>query len=179
MRHVSHGLALLGALLLVPVPAVSQEDPGQSTSGRIAVFLDCHTDLCDSSHFRREITFVDWARDRQDADVHLLITQQQTAGGGSQLSLSLIGLRALAPRRDTIVVVTNADDTFEEERAGLTRTIKLALVPYVWHTGVLDRLTLSYAEPATEAELSAAGPIDDPWNFWVFRIGLEGSAEGE
>jgi hypothetical protein len=179
MRQLSHSVALVGALLAAPTLAIAQQGAGQATNGRIAVFLDCHTRLCDFSHFRREITFVDWARDRQDADVHLLITQQRTAGGGSRLSLSLIGLRALAPRRDTVVFVTNADDTFEEERAGLTRTIKLALVPYVWHTPVLDRLALSYAEPAAGAATEQAGSIDDPWNFWVFRIGLEGSAEGE
>jgi hypothetical protein len=179
MRQLSHGLVLLAALLVVPVPAVSQADPGQSTNGRIAVFLDCHTRLCDFSHFRREITFVNWARDRQDADVHLLITQQRTAGGGSRFSLGLIGLRALAPRRDTVFFVTNADDTFEEDRGGLTRTLKVALVPYVWHTGVLQRLSLDYADPTAGAAAEQAGPIDDPWNYWVFRIGLRGSAEGE
>lgn len=179
MRQPRYGLMLVAALLASPTMGLAQQGAGQATNGRIAVFLDCHTRLCDFSHFRREITFVDWARDRQDADVHLLVTQQGTAGGGSRLSLNLIGLRALAPRRDTVFAVTNADDTFEEERGALTRTIKLALVPYVWHTAVRDRLTLTYADPTSGLDVPQATPDDDPWDYWVFRIGLEGSAEGE
>lgn len=179
MKPLLSGLAVVSALVTVPAQATAQQGGGQTANGRIAVFLDCHTRLCDFSHFRREITFVDWARDRQDADVHLLITQQRTAGGGSRLSLGLIGLRALAPRRDTLAFVTNADDTFEEERAGLTRTIKVALVPYVWHTAVLRRLSLNYTDPTTGTAAEPAGAIDDPWNYWVFRIGFRGSAEGE
>jgi hypothetical protein len=164
--------------LLSPIAAFAQEAPTPQAQAPF-VFLDCHTRLCDFSHFRREITFVNWVRDRQDADVHLLVTQQRTAGGGSRLTLTLIGLRELAGHSDTLFVVTGADDTYEEERAELTRVLALSLVPYVWRSDVFRRLSLDYAQAV---DLPAAGGLQeiyDPWDYWVFRIGVRGSMEGE
>ena len=166
------------SMFVSPVVAFAQEAPVAHAPAPF-VFLDCHTRLCDFSHFRREITFVNWVRDRQDADVHVLATQQRTAGGGSRITLTLIGLRELTGRSDTLFVVTNADDTYEEERAELTRVLALSLVPYVWRSDVFRRLSLDYLQ---EADLSAATgvqEIHDPWDYWVFRIGVSGSVEGE
>jgi hypothetical protein len=159
--------------------AAAQEPAAPLANGRTAVFLDCHSRLCDFDHFRREISFVNWVRDRQDADVHVLITQQGTAAGGSRFTLSLIGLRAMAARQDTVFYVTNVDDTYEEERAGLTSAVALGLVPYVWHTRAFQRLSLAYAAPADTTRSLLTESVDDPWDYWVFRIGLRGSMEGE
>ena len=38
----------------------------------------------DIDFVRREVTFVDWVRDRADADVHVLVTSQRTASGGGR-----------------------------------------------------------------------------------------------
>jgi len=180
MRVAYPSPILLVALALAPPAIATAQEPAQKgTNGRAAVFLDCHSRLCDFDHFRREIPFVNWVRDRQDADVHVLITQQGTAAGGSRFTLSLIGLRAMAARQDTVYYVTNVDDTYDEERAGLTRTIALGLVPYVWHTGAFQRLSLRYAAPVDTAHLLAEERIDDPWDYWVFRISVRGSMEGE
>jgi hypothetical protein len=162
-----------------PALAGAQEPSTAIANGRVAVFLDCHSRLCDFDHFRREIPFVNWVRDRKDADVHVLITQQGTAGGGSRFTLDLIGLRALAARQDTVFYVTNADDTYEEERAGLTRTIALGLVPYVRHTRAFERLSLAYAAPVDTSSLLITDAVADPWDYWVFRVSVRGSMEGE
>ncbi len=170
---------LLVLLALLPRMAAHAQEAPTTPSQAPFVFLDCHTRLCDFSHFRREITFVNWARDRQDADVHVLVTQQRTAGGGSRITLTLIGLRELAGRSDTLFVVTNADDTYEESRAELTRSLALSLVPYVWHSDVFRSLSLEYV-PATGVPSAAMlQEIHDPWDYWVFRIGVNGSVEGE
>lgn len=180
MRVPNRRWTLLAALSLgSPAVTAAQEPAPSGVNGRAAVFLDCHSRLCDFDHFRREIPFVNWVRDRQDADVHVLITQQGTAGGGSRFTLSLIGLRALAARQDTVYYVTHVDDTYDEERAGLTRTIALGLVPYVWHTRAFERLSVAYAAPVDTARLLVAEAIDDPWDYWVFRVSVRGSMEGE
>ncbi len=177
----AHTSLLLAASLIAGGfgTGTAQEPATATANGRVAVFLDCHSRLCDFDHFRREIPFVSWVRDRQDADVHVLITQQGTAAGGARFTLSLIGLRALAARQDTVFYVTHPDDTYEEERAGLTRTIALGLVPYVSHTGAFERLSLTYAAPIDTTQLLASESVDDPWDYWVFRISVRGSMEGE
>ncbi len=60
------------AIIVPAVPALAQE--------RARVFLDCGA--CDFNYLRQEIQFVDYVRDRTDADVHVLATTQRTGGRG-------------------------------------------------------------------------------------------------
>jgi hypothetical protein len=61
----------------------------------IRIFLDCGF-FCDEDFLKREITFVDYMRDRRDADVHVLVTTQETGGGGTEYTLKFIGLGSFA-----------------------------------------------------------------------------------
>ena len=63
---------LLGACL-APTPLAAQETPRQQEDF-LRMFLDCPTFFCDMDFFRRQIGFVDYVRDRRDADVHVLVT---------------------------------------------------------------------------------------------------------
>jgi len=40
------------------------------------VFLDCRG--CDRDYFREEITYINYVRDRKDADIHVLVKDQST-----------------------------------------------------------------------------------------------------
>ena len=68
------------ALVFAPAsgPAEIQAQPAQREGVR--VFLDC--DRCDEDYLRKEVTFIDYVRNREDADVHVLVTTQDTGGGG-------------------------------------------------------------------------------------------------
>jgi hypothetical protein len=136
--------------------------------------------LGDFSHFRREITFVNWVRDRPHAHVHLLVTQQRSASGGSRLTLTLVGLGDLAGRRDTLHVFTTSTDTYDEERRELTRALALSLVPYVWYTEAAKGLDLRFdgTDAAPSGPMAAIEP-EDPWDSWVFRIRGRGAIAGE
>ena len=61
-----------------------------------------------------------WVRDRQDAQVHLLITSQQTGAGGRENTLAFIGLQDMASVSDTLLQVSSPTDTDAEEREQLT-----------------------------------------------------------
>ncbi|HRG94506.1 MAG TPA: hypothetical protein PLZ10_16225, partial [Chitinophagaceae bacterium] len=50
---------------------------------RLKVFIDCQSG-CDMTFIRSEINIVDFLLDRVAADVHVLITEQDTGGGGEQ-----------------------------------------------------------------------------------------------
>lgn len=166
----------LACLALPVLPAAAQQAP---TAERqvLDVFLDCQTFFCDFDHFRREIRFVNWMRDQRDADVHVLVTAQQTGGGGWQFTLAFIGRGAFTGQVDTLGFTSINTDTQAEVRDGLTRVIKLGLVRYAGRTAIASRLDVTYEAP--EAEAQQARPEDDPWNFWTFSVGLNGSLNGE
>jgi hypothetical protein len=140
------------------------------------VFLDC--DPCDEDYLRKEVTFVDYVRNREDADVHLLVTTQDTGAGGRQWTLKFIGLRAYLGVEHTLVYNEAPTATEDETRAGFARVFRLGLVRYVATTGVADRLRVTFEQPEG-VQPAATTPEKDPWNFWVFEIEAGGDFNGE
>lgn len=170
---------LLAFALLFPSAGRGQEPPEErGPVGDLRVFLDCQAPFCDFDHFRREVAFVNWMRVREDAHVHLLVTAERTGGGGWAFTLAFIGRRALAGQADTLHYTSRNTDTNAEVRDGLTRTIALGLVRYAARTPVAPRLRVTYEAP-TAAQAAQVTPAEDPWNFWSFRVGLNGSLERE
>ena len=185
--------ALLTALSAISAPPLAQPITGQEvqqTAPRLRVFLDCHVGGCDFDYFRREIDFVDWVRDREDSDVHLLVTSERTGGGGQSLDLAFLGRAGFAARGDTLTHTYLGTDTQDERRSGLAEAIRAGLVPYMADAGQLTRIEIrSRAGDDSSAGAGGArgGPAgddaqlvtDDPWDFWVFRVGLNGSLNGQ
>ena len=153
----------------------AQVDTAQAAQS-LDVFLDCQRFRCDFDHFRREIAFVNYVRDRQDADVHILGTAQRTGGGGREHTLEFIGLRDYAAMGDTLVYVSSNTDTQAEIRDGLVQTVKLGLVRFVASTPVGPKLDISYQPPE---EAGPAVQPEDPWNLWVFVIGANGNISAQ
>lgn len=156
--------------------AAAQEPAADTTAQALFVFLDCNAPNCDFDHFRREINWVNWVRDREDADVHLLITAEQTGGGGQYYTLDYMGRGAFDGLDKSLSYVSHPDDTDTEVREGLTQTMALGLVQFVETTPLAPRLRVVYQAP--EAAL-VQREEHDPWNLWVFEISLDVSGEGE
>jgi hypothetical protein len=168
---------LLGLCAAIPsVEAAAQEPAADTTAQAVSVFLDCNAPNCDFDHFRREITWVNWVRDREDADLHLLITVERTGGGGWYYTLDYLGRRAFAGLDKSLSYVSDPDDTDPEVRDGLTQTMGLGLVQYVEATPLAPRLRVVYEEPEIAVVERAE---EDPWNLWVFEVSLDGSLESE
>lgn len=147
----------------------------QSAPGRVRVFLDC--EACDFDYLRREIEFVDYVRDRADADVHVLATTQGTGGGGTEYVFRFIGLGRFTGVDDELKYTSQQTSTREERRQGYARVLKLGLVRYVSSSALSDYLNLTYKpQDAAAAPLT---PESDPWNLWTFRLRGGGSVNGE
>jgi hypothetical protein len=167
-------LAVAVAALLT-VTAVQNPAPQADAPPSLRVFLDC--DVCDGDFIRTEITFVDWVNDRQVAQLHVLVTRRRTGSGGNEYTLAFLGLREFAGRGDTLSVSTPGTATSDEERRAIARTLRLGLVRYVAGTPVAERIEIRYTAPTT-AGGGRAQPRD-PWNFWVFELGVNGWMDGE
>ncbi len=167
-------LALVLALAVPPDPIHAQAAPAPPE--RLAVFLDC--DFCDETFLRQEMEYVDWVRDREVADVHVLVTQQSTGAGGRAQTFDLIGLGSFEGTDHTTVYTTLAGATEAESRDGFLRTLQALLVPYLLQTTMGDRVRVEVAPPVGEAGAQAQ-PQDDPWDHWTFELYADGSADFE
>jgi hypothetical protein len=171
---VQRSLVVAFAIVIAALPAWSQTP---SATTRLAVFLDCHAD-CDFDLIRKEITYVDWVRDRTASDIHLLVTSQGAGAGGQEYTLAFLGQRAAAGRGDTLRFTTNPTTTDDEQRRQLVRSISAGLVPFLARSGQIGLLKISAAEE-DEDERPRGAPANDPWKAWVFEIGLDAGLNGE
>lgn len=147
-------------------------DSLQPTLDRPArVFLDCRR--CYTSYMRRNLTFVDYVRDRKQADIHVLGTRRRTGGGGVSYRFEFIGRDQFEGRRHELTYDAASTQSREERRRGLANRLRLGLIPFVNRTPEADHLKVSYEPPSDEEK----SPEEDPWNQWVFDIGISGSAD--
>jgi len=166
----------LSAVLILATPLAAQDSvQTDREAGALRVFLDCRSRFCDFDHFRREIPFVNYVRDRQDAQVHVLVTTRRTGAGGTEFTLAFMGRGQFDVLGDSLLYFSSDTDTFDEVRAGLTQMLKLGLVRYVARLPAGQALEISYAADVEETIL----PEEDPWDYWIFRIRLGGAVRGE
>jgi hypothetical protein len=135
------------------------------------VYIDCGS--CDLDYIKTEITFVNYVRDRKEAQVHVLITTQSTGSGGREYTLGFIGQNEFKGADDTQKFFSNKTDTDDEIRQGLVKALKIGLMGYVARTPIRSRIGVSYAQEEKPR------PLEDRWNFWVFSLNGEGFFNGE
>src|SRR3989441_9099960 len=128
-------------------PLEAQDSTRTVQDSAVRVFLDCPDTFCDFDYYRTEITFVNWVRDRQFAQVHILVTTQPT-GGGQEYTLSFIGLERFAGAVDTLRWTSRAEDTQDERRKGFARTRRLRPVRFVARKPVAPPLGNTHNPPA-------------------------------
>lgn len=189
VAYLSGLVGILTVTVTVSVP-VSAQDAPPDEDDLINLFFDCQTMGCfDFDFFRREVPFVNWVRNREDAAVHVLVTSQGTGGGGQRYTLAFIGRDDFEGEDLELTVSTAGDAVQDEQRRAVVERLKVGLVRYVAGTPAADGLRVSL--PGLEAGPGglermgglggprAASQEDDPWNFWVFRVGGNARANGE
>jgi hypothetical protein len=160
---------------VAPGIASAQEgDPPQEGPQLLNVFLDCHLVIsCDTDHFRREITFVNWVRNREDAHLHLILTYA-TAASGTEYQFDLIGLTGFEGQDERLTWTSSSVNTRDEIINGITRTMALGFVGYAQQLGLAEQLRVEFDAPDDVQQVrqaqNAQDPEDDPWDFWVFRL---------
>ena len=179
-RHLLRVLMLLALPAGLPLALGAQNPPAStpapSATSPLRVFVDnCP---CSDDYLRTEITYIDYVRDRADADVHLLFGYQGTGGGGTQFTLYFIGLRAFAGTADTLRFSTEASSTEDQNRQMIVRYMKMGLMRYVARTAAAERIRITLA-PAAAGRPGNQAPVNDPWNYWVFRTSVSGGGSGE
>lgn len=167
----AYTLLFLFVATLIPLSSKSQNLSTKSST--ISVFLDCQA--CYRSYLRQHIPFINYVRDKEDADVHLLITRQRTGSGGLEYTLRFLGRQKFQKLDKTRTYISASTDTNDERRKGLTRIVKISLLSYLSQTEVLDQLSVTYQK----AKKGQSPPNRDKWNYWVFEVQGDSYFSGE
>lgn len=151
----------------------AQKSPPLIKDGAPKVFLDCR---CDRSYIKEHIPVVNYVSDRNDADIHILFTDQRT-GSGREYRLLFKGLNQFAGINDTVKYFTNQIETEDQTRIKMVDALKTGLVKYIYRSRIAGQMKIIYDESGLESR-GGEGLIDD-WDFWVFRTGLRTSLGGQ
>lgn len=184
-------LPLFGSLpvigmLFTPAQALCQPPPPPIApagshptvlTGPVRVFIDCGGFWpCDSAYFVTNLTLVDHVRDREVADVHVLITGRSTGSGGMEATVTFLGRELFLGVQDVLTCVLPPNASNDAVRAALLKALTLGLTRYVSHSPAGKDLQITM--PAAN-QLTPEAPKHDPWHYWVMRIRFNGSANGE
>jgi len=175
MKRFVGSLLSLGIVCLIFVSrSYSQDERGSTEALRNSaprVYIDC--DRCDIDFIRTEITFVNYVRDRKEAQIHIFITTQRTGSGGTEYTVTFIGQRDYAGMNDTLKFVSEPTDTEDQIRRGIVRVLKMGLVRYVAKTNLADQISISFKRQAKPTSM------EDRWDNWIFNIELDNFLRGE
>ena len=175
MRHRLYLAVLLIAGLCLPMPRAAAQGGARAFS----IFLDCTDSRCDPNFYRTELEFVNHVRERTAADVHVLVADESTGGGGRRYTIAFYGQRVFDGLSDTLVITTPQGATEPEQRRTLVRTTaQICFVAAVAHWAlpaaaqtaapastapVIGTLTVTATATATEvAPLAPLPHLDVP-----------------
>jgi hypothetical protein len=155
-------IVCLVACSVAGVPAAAQQ---RAQAERLRVYLDCG-EACFAEFLRDELQFVDFVRQPQDADVHLLSTSTETGGGGREIVLRFVGRGRFAGHDEELRVVTLAADTENMRRTQVRRTVEVGLLAFMAREGIPASVSVAVETRETGQEQ----PLEDPWDNWLFSI---------
>ena len=159
-----------------PAPQAPQtpQAPVAGAGTRLRVYLDCSD--CFPDFLREEIRWVDFVRQPQDADVHLLTTSSSTGGGGQEVVLRFVGANRFRDVNQELRTTSPPAATEDARRRDILRTVSVGLLGYIAREGLPTDVAFSVRTDRPEA---SADPSRDPWNFWVFSLEGGGSIDLE
>jgi hypothetical protein len=168
---------LVAALVCLIVSAVRAPAAGAwqaPAAAPVKVFLDCSD--CFADFLRTDVAFVDYVRDRTEAEVHALISRAQTGPGGSEYTIAFTGLGRFSDVNETVRTVTTISDTDDVVRRQLATALRIGLLRYVAREAVPANLGVTVRIGSEERR---PGSTKDPWKNWVFSLRGSASFEGE
>ena len=180
IRSIHRLLLLSVAVSTVPFLGVSaQEGNGQS---RPNVFFDCDGRNCNDQYYRTEIDWVNWVRDQEVADVHVIMTSLRTGTGGLEYRLDFLGHGAQDGYDDSHLFQTLSTDTDREQLDQVSHMLGIGLALFANTAGYRGLVTLEGPDPESAGQgerLVSQDEVNDPWNLWSFRVTGSANLDGE
>ncbi|MCY1721743.1 hypothetical protein OU798_15420 [Prolixibacteraceae bacterium Z1-6] len=164
-------LSAIFILVLFAINLSAEENPKPKKKpyrkDAINVYMDA------DSYMKKEVPFINYVRDIQDADLVVLGTYQSTGSGGGEYTFFVDGRNRFDGAKDTVKFNTYPDETDEEARQKGVRTLKMGMMKYMINSPLADFIDIQFTEPIAE-EIST-----DKWNNWIFTTRLSGTLQGQ
>jgi len=172
-RNIKHLLLIITTIIL-PLNILSQEDQSVADTiraGAVKIFLDCHD--CDMNYTRQEIPYINYVRDVREAEVFILVTQQDAGSGGEQFTFTFQGQGKFKGLNDTLTYTSSPDQTSTIIREKRTNMLKMGLMRYVAKTPLFHQIDIRHNKELESEE------VIDKWNNWVFELSTEPQYQSE
>lgn len=128
------------------------------------IYLDCRR--CDFDLIRTDMTFVNYVRDPELADIHVFVTEEETAGGGIEFQFSFIGKNVFEGTSHKMKHIVDRDATKDQRRNALKKYVKMGITSFILKTPLGTQFNIEYIGSGEESELRE---VTDPWKNWVFE----------
>ena len=131
------------------------------------IFIDCES--CSMDFIKDEISFVNYVRDQNDAQLYIMITNQATGSGGNEFTINFIGQKNFSNHKDTLKFFTAPNDSEDEIRKITVKYLKMGLMSFVAKTPISKEIEISYEKNEGSTN------VEDKWKSWVFELSGDGA----
>jgi|WetSurMetagenome_2_1015567.scaffolds.fasta_scaffold00018_60 hypothetical protein len=164
-------LKLMLFLVLFPISVFSQATvTGSDTIRKDA--LNVYFPDADS-YFKKEITFINYVRDIKEADVYLIVSDEETGSGGELYTVFMVGQNKYAGMNDTLKVSSSPDETEEVFRVKAVKILKMAFMRYMLKTPLAQFFDINFTQPVKETIET------DKWKSWVYSLSTQAYSDGQ
>ncbi len=170
---VSTGFLIFFLMISMLFSQNNSQEMDELKADALKVYLDCGG--CDRDYTRNEINFVNYVRDRQEADIHIFVTTLNTGSAGREYSIEFIGQKKYQHLRFTLKYFSNRVDTSDDTRKGLVRVLKKGLMPFISDTPLEEHISVQF-EKKEDVKPTV---VTDKWDSWIFSLGMNTSMSGE
>lgn len=146
---------------------------GPLKESALNVFLDCR--WCDKDYIKRTIPFVNYVNNKDEADVHILVTRRVTGGGGGEYKIEFIGMGDFSEVQDELMFYSPIDETADETRTARSGMISMGLMQFVARTPLGRNIIITFEEEDIPQRVLNPEGEEDPWNSWMFRLRANGN----
>lgn len=112
---------------------------------------------------------------RQESELYILLINQRTGSGGREYTMTIENKKSLVEPYE-LKFFTEANAVEVEIRAEILKHVKQALLKYMVDEKLTENITYSVASSDT---LTNETFLIDPWNAWVFSLGVNGNMNRE
>jgi hypothetical protein len=176
MNHTK-SLSLTAMLVLALFSAIEAQPKMQAPDPEppmLKVFLDCNS--CDMNYLREQIPYINYVRDPEQSDVHVLVTSTTTGSNARTHVFDFLGKGGFEKENHTLEFTESPNASREERRKGIAKKLELGLIPYWIETGLASQMDVSVSSDRREQQSKA---VSDPWNHWVFEVAGGGAFNKE
>ena len=141
------------------------------------VFIDCQGRECHDFYLKQEVTYINYVRDRQVADAYVLVTDQFASAGSREVQMVFVFKPEINLPNDTLIYYREANISDLDRQDQFVDNFNKGILPYLLKTDLAK--SISYQVDSDSTQDLSLTPLNDPWNYWSFDVGLNLNVSGE